>query len=447
MNKKIKAILSLILLTGFSISSSKSLSQLEERAIGEFLYRTSESRPHDLIPLENYVLYELNRVLLTDNLQLDYPITLRIIDTPILNAFASSGSFIFIHTGIMKQMPDVSEIMGVLCHEITHVKEHHIRRRFEANDEKNNQKMLILASLPLIVLLPGIGQLFYSMALDQTFLEQQQFNQKMEYEADAGAVELMSKAGFDSTKLISAFETLGRYSDIDYIPTHFTYYHTHPLTNDRINRINYLLKNTKTTTGPELIRAQFDYNLLLSRIYSPYEKMPYSENEFFELIDTYKQAKENKNIESLLIKYPQSIMLRIDRLDEILSLKEWSNAQKFILKYKNDHLWMNLPFIKNAECMIDYETKTDKEFIRKYQPSLLQHQQPIDIYKLLAQKYQKVGNEQFYHLTQAKYLLDSGYYQDALNQLKHPSVDMSTIYAESIQHMADQMILINKKLS
>ncbi|NBV29372.1 hypothetical protein EBS02_10250, partial [bacterium] len=309
----IKKILISSLVLSSTTAWSKSLSQLEEKALGEYIYRMEGPQKFSLIEFENYFLYELNRICDLSDVHLDHPLTLRIIDSNTVNAFATSGSFVFIYTGIIKQLTDVSEIMGVLCHELTHTKEHHTRRTVESRSDSNNQKMLLLATFPMVLLLPGIGELFYAMAVDQTFIQQQLFSQQMEYEADAGALELMRNAGFDGSKLISAFESLGRYQGNSMIPDHFSYYATHPLTSDRIARVKNALQ-----THPQFVlaidRAQLDYTLLLSRLYQPYEKIPSTHDNYATLIETYRAGIADKDISGLLKTYPHSVMLRLDRL-------------------------------------------------------------------------------------------------------------------------------------
>jgi beta-barrel assembly-enhancing protease len=57
----------------------------------------------------------------------DYPFTFTIIDKDVQNAFAVPGGFVYIYTGIIKDMQDESELAGVLGHEISHVVWHHYR--------------------------------------------------------------------------------------------------------------------------------------------------------------------------------------------------------------------------------------------------------------------------------------------------------------------------------
>jgi predicted Zn-dependent protease len=389
-----------------------------------------------LVIAENFFLYELNRVCDLGGVSLDFPISLRIIDQHEINAFATAGSFIFIYTGILKQLPDISEIMGVLCHELTHTKEHHIRRRVAQMDELNNQKMLMLAALPIIVLWPGIGEMIYTLSVDQAFLKQQQFSQQMEYEADAGAVFLMERAGFDSSKLISGFESIGRYDCHHKRPHHFSYYSSHPLTTDRIQRVKELRHDG--SASPSLIyRSQMDYNLVLSLISSQ------SDNQTFDLgytplIDIeHKQCLADGTIETLLGRHPQSIVLTLEYWQQLRQQQRWDQLQHYYdTCIQRDPCLAQLPLIQEGleECF--YKTLSPPAFLRRYQKYLLDPQVSPGVMKYLAHAYQEQGNEPFYYLAQAKYYLLLGGYEEALGQLKHPCLDEHNYYYQTIQKEA-----------
>jgi len=56
-----------------------------------------------------------------------YSFKFTLIDKNIVNAFAVPGGYVYIYTGIIKNMQDESELAGVLGHEISHVTLHHYR--------------------------------------------------------------------------------------------------------------------------------------------------------------------------------------------------------------------------------------------------------------------------------------------------------------------------------
>jgi len=56
-----------------------------------------------------------------------YEFKFTLIDKDVINAFAVPGGYVYIYTGIIKNMKDESELACVLGHEITHVTHHHYR--------------------------------------------------------------------------------------------------------------------------------------------------------------------------------------------------------------------------------------------------------------------------------------------------------------------------------
>lgn len=413
------------------------LTQTQERVLGESLQSMAPPQDPRLIKAENFFLYELIRVSDLAQIDLDFPISLRIIDENQINAFATSGSFIFIYTGILKQLTDVSEIMGVLCHELTHTKEHHIRRRVAQMDELNTQKMLMLAALPIIVLWPGVGEMIYTLSVDQAFLKQQQFSQQMEFEADAGAVVLMEKGGFDSSKLISGFESIGRYDCHDKSPKHFSYYRSHPLTTDRIQRIKDQ-RQEGSASKTLIYRSQFDYDLVLSQMSNNQDRSGLNITPQGLLISEYQQALKAGTIEKVLDKHPTSVVLKLDYWQQLRQQQRWEDLLAFHNKCaQEDRYWEQLPLIQEGLIECYYHTLSPSAFLRKHQKCLLDDQISPHALKYLAHRYQEQGNEAFYYLAQAKYYLLLGAYEEAIKQLQHPSLDDSNHYFQSIKHEAE----------
>jgi len=57
----------------------------------------------------------------------EYKFTFTLLDKDVANAFAVPGGYVYIYTGMLKQMQDESELVGVIGHEIAHVTRHHYR--------------------------------------------------------------------------------------------------------------------------------------------------------------------------------------------------------------------------------------------------------------------------------------------------------------------------------
>jgi len=410
---------------------ARSLSSFQERVIGESLFSLYQSDNRSLEILENYFHYELDRVCDLGDVHLDHPLKISILESEQINAFATAGSFIFIYTGILKRLTDISEVMGVLCHELTHTHQHHVRRQLERMEEMDNHKGLLLATLPGMVFLPGIGELLYGMAIDRTVLEQFHFSQQMEFEADYGAIQLLQKGGFDTNKLISGFESISRYECFsDKLPDYFSYYSTHPLTKQRIDKIRHYQDNLELTK-PQVNRSQLDYTFCLSSLYPSY-LFCYELAKQAPLIEKYRKALKSHSFKELLETYPQSVVLKLQYCQSLRQEKKWDELVSVLKKYQVDPYWNGLPFVKDLWCEKDFYTLKHRDFIRKYQNIICDPFASLLSLQYLAYAYRYTDNDSFYHIVQARYFSNKGDYSEALKEIQHPAIEKNSFYYDEV---------------
>ncbi|MEE9234845.1 MAG: M48 family metallopeptidase [Candidatus Acidoferrales bacterium] len=159
------------------------------------------------------------------------PFTVKVIDSPEINAFALPGGFFFINSGLILAADEEAELAGVMAHEIAHVTARH--------GTKNATKAQIAqwALIPLILLGPGgwAGYGIYqglSFGLPMTFLK---FSRDAEREADFLGLQYMYRAGYDPTSFISFFEKIREKErkQPGSVPDIFS---SHPPTKERVRR-------------------------------------------------------------------------------------------------------------------------------------------------------------------------------------------------------------------
>lgn len=115
--------------------------------------------------------------------------TFTILDSPIVNAFALPGGYVFITRGLLALADNEAELAGVLAHEIGHVTAHHAAQRYSQS---------IFAQLGLGILGAVTGSDFLSQvggAVAQLALRS--YSREQELESDMLGVATMSRAGFD----------------------------------------------------------------------------------------------------------------------------------------------------------------------------------------------------------------------------------------------------------
>ena len=154
--------------------------------------------------------------------------TFRIVDSPVVNAFAVPGGYVYFTRGIMAHFNNEAEFMGVLGHEIGHVTARHSAEQYTK------------ATLGQLLL---IGGLIVSKEL-RTFANEAQtamsllflkYSRDNESESDALGAEYSTKVGYDAREMADFFRTLKALNEQgDEIPTFFS---THPDPADRYNKV------------------------------------------------------------------------------------------------------------------------------------------------------------------------------------------------------------------
>lgn len=158
------------------------------------------------------------------------PFTIRVINSPFLNAFAFPNGVIYIHTGLLSVIENEAEFAILIAHEMTHATHRHALREFRrAKNEK-----AIAAALKTVV---GWNRLdLRAMASISGY------SQEMEAEADANGLDLVVKAGYDPHQAVNFFKHLKNEIVEELIQEPY-FYGTHPRIQERIDNFSGLLRN------------------------------------------------------------------------------------------------------------------------------------------------------------------------------------------------------------
>jgi Zn-dependent protease with chaperone function len=150
------------------------------------------------------------------------PLKARVIDSDVLNAYASMGGYLSFHSALLDSLTRPEQLAGLVAHEFAHVKHRHSLRA------------LYRASANYIVL----GALFGDASgMSGIILQQAEsvgslaFNRDQEAEADATAHAILDERGLDRKGMAELFEVLKRESAGAAIPEWLS---THPDLDARI---------------------------------------------------------------------------------------------------------------------------------------------------------------------------------------------------------------------
>jgi predicted Zn-dependent protease len=147
------------------------------------------------------------------NARSDFTVTL--LNSPVNNAFAIPGGYVYLTRQLMALMNDEAEMAGVLGHEVGHVAARHSQKRQKA--ATRNNILGILGQIGSQVLLGDsafgrIGQEIFGTGSQLLTLK---FSRKQEYEADDLGIRYLSSAGYDPQALSTMLSSLAAQSAID----------------------------------------------------------------------------------------------------------------------------------------------------------------------------------------------------------------------------------------
>jgi len=177
------------------------ISEEREIAIGK-QYATEIERSAKM--LSDPVINEyVNRVAqnVARNSDLKIPLTVKVIDSPELNAFALPGGFLYVYTGLLEAADEEDQIAGVMAHEIAHVAARHWA------SQMTKMTFAQYAMIPLIFIpmsypvYMGVAQAM-NFGVPMAFLK---FNRGAEAEADYLGIQYMYKAGYDPNSYVAFF--------------------------------------------------------------------------------------------------------------------------------------------------------------------------------------------------------------------------------------------------
>jgi predicted Zn-dependent protease len=159
-----------------------------------------------------------------------------IVDSREVNAFAVPGGWVYVNRGLIERATDLSQLAGVLGHEIGHVTRRHSVQQIQQAQGANAG--LAVACTLLRACESGASRTAISVGGGALFAK---FSRDDEREADAEAVETLVQAGIDPRGVPAMFSVLLAARDRN--PNALEgFFATHPLEEERIARTRALVE-------------------------------------------------------------------------------------------------------------------------------------------------------------------------------------------------------------
>jgi predicted Zn-dependent protease len=126
-----------------------------------------------------------------------------VVDSPELNAFAVPGGFVYVNRGLIERAGDMSELAGVLGHEVGHVVLRHSIEQMQKRTKRNVIVSLVCGLTEICA--SDVARVAIGVGGDIVFAR---YGREDESEADSVAVEYLVRAGIDPRGVPRMFERL-----------------------------------------------------------------------------------------------------------------------------------------------------------------------------------------------------------------------------------------------
>ncbi|MES1244652.1 MAG: M48 family metalloprotease [Acidobacteriota bacterium] len=176
----------------------------------------------------------LGKQLAADSERPNLPWTFRVVDDPVVNAFALPGGFIYVTRGLMTHLTSEAELVSVLGHEIGHVTGRH------SVEQMSKAQLAQIGLIAGMVIKPELAQ-FGDLAQTGLGLLFLKYGRDDETEADSLGLRYLVREQYNPNEMPQVFETLRRVSQAESqgkggkVPNWLS---THPTEENRIKAIS-----------------------------------------------------------------------------------------------------------------------------------------------------------------------------------------------------------------
>ncbi|TAE59419.1 MAG: M48 family peptidase [Nostocales cyanobacterium] len=165
--------------------------------------------------------------------------TFQVVEDNAVNAFATTGGYVYVHTGLIEAADNEAELASVMGHEIGHIQGRHLVKQMRQQAIASGVATLAGLDRNRAV---GLG---VELALRRPRSRQD------EYDADNRGLEILTRAGYAPSAMVSFMQKLqGRSS----IPTFLS---THPGAGDRVRSLAGKIQQQPSTNRDGLDNAAY----------------------------------------------------------------------------------------------------------------------------------------------------------------------------------------------
>lgn len=273
-----------------------------------------------------------------------------VINDSSMNAFVTSGQYIFIHYGLINKMETVEQLQSVIAHEIGHITGgHYIQRTSDIESART------LAGIGMILsaaagLVSGDSNIAIGLAAGSQSASKRNFlkhSRTQEASADQAGIKLMAAANINPHAALEVLEIF-KGQELLTAKRQDPYIQTHPLNSQRISSIQKSLKTLNFKKNEKDKNIDYMYNRMRAKFKG------FTEKPFRALQTTNIKKNDELNLYTRAIAYHR--------------LPDLNLAQKEINKLLE--LKPNDPYYNELQAQFLLETGNPNEAIKYYNRAL-----------------------------------------------------------------------------
>ncbi len=404
----------------------------KEKLIGEVIRKQLRATsPIISDPLLDEYINTLGKKLVSKADDVRYPFDFYLIKNPQINAFATFGGVVAIHTQTLLEAETESELVSVLSHEIAHVTQRHIARSIE--EQQRNAPLTIASLLGAILIAmadPSAGAAAITTAQASSQQMALNYTRQNEKEADRIGLRTLIEAGYDPRGARDFFVRLAEQSRYSSKLPAMLY--SHPLPDSRVSDIRARIDGLT----PVFLPVSSDFQLAKIRTAVLYTHRPEYHVDFY--TNQLKNAKPrqkpyyqyglalalmknedylaaNKVIDELLEQESSNLFYLDLKTDVIIGLKQFKVIYK-ILEDKLKLMPNNQVLVLNYANALLQGNQANKavDILKDF---IILHPQHYLAWQIMADAYKALGNRSQYHQAQAELYAMVLAYPKAIDEL------------------------------
>lgn len=200
-----------------------------------------------------------------------------VLDSPIVNAFAVPGGYIYVSRGLLALANSEAEMAGVIAHEIGHITARHAAARMSQG---------VLVGIGAAILSAATGSDAVGQAANVgSDLYIKSYSRSQEDEADGLGVRYLAQAGYDPNAMAEFLGSLDQQTKLDQKiagkndAAEFSYFSTHPVTAERVKHASALALNYPG--GPRVDNRDVYLSMINGLVYGDSEEQGFVRGDNF----------------------------------------------------------------------------------------------------------------------------------------------------------------------